>query len=166
MNFPKSSFQSVGLKRGFLKPSLIATALPCKMRSDFKSFLKLVLFDSNKGKQHFVSKTKPSFQNHLIWNHSKKKVFGFRKQILLKIQFSKLASISTHFKSPNYLGFQKFCKSLPHSSSKISKLLVLKSFGICKMFSSKWFQTPHTHYFKTSFVQNAYLEKFIKWFEF
>ena len=27
-------------------------------------------------------KTKPSFQNHFIWSHSKKKVFGFRKQRL------------------------------------------------------------------------------------
>ena len=51
-----------------------------KWEKKFKSFSKLVLFDSNKRGATLCLKNKLCFQNHLIWNHSKKEgVCLFRK---------------------------------------------------------------------------------------
>ena len=120
-----------------------------------------------KGEQHFVSKINCVFKITLFEIIQKKGVhFVLENKDFQKTWSSKLALISTLFRNPICPRFQKFCKSLPHYSSKISKLSILKSFGYLQTFSSKWFQTPCTHHFKTSFVQKPCLGKFIKWFEF
>jgi hypothetical protein len=48
MRFPNSSSKGFVSKRGFRKQSLIAKVVPFQIRNDFKTFSKLVLFDSNK----------------------------------------------------------------------------------------------------------------------
>jgi len=75
--FQKSSFQSDALKKGFLKPSLIAKALPCKMRSDFKSFLKLVLFDSNKREATLCFENQTKFSKSFYLKPFKKESVWF-----------------------------------------------------------------------------------------
>jgi hypothetical protein len=72
--------------------------------------------------------------------------------------FPKLAWISTCFSEVLQL-------TLPHNSNRISKTACHEKFwknpGICKMFSSKWFQIPRARYFKTSFSKIPFVKKCI-----
>ena len=138
-------------------------ALPFQIRNDFKSFSKPVLLDSNKreamfcfGKLNWVSKS-------LDWNHSKKGVcFVLENKDLQKNYFQNLHWFQPFSKIRSTLDFNSFASHPPSLFKQGFKTTCLEKFGICKTSSSKWFQTPHTHYFGASFVQNTCLEKFIK----
>jgi len=115
-----------------------------------------------KGSNALFQKQNRVFKNHLIWNHSKKCMFCFRKQRPSKDLAFKTCIDFNPFQKSELSWISKVLQIAPSFSSKISKLLVLKSFGICKTFSSKWFQTPCTHYFETSFVQRSLFGKVYK----